>query len=152
MTAKQYLIRARHLDGEINTLLLTKQSAFDSVTRIMQNYDSDGASSTKDPHKYDSLVELELMIDSKTDEYVRTLEEILQTILLVQDIRQRNVLALYYTVKDQKTNKPLTWEQVAVQLHYSWKQTRRIHARALAAVDRILEERGDHDGNMEDDL
>ena len=27
--------------------------------------------------------------------------------------------------------KPLTWEQVAVELHYSWKQTRRIHGRAL---------------------
>lgn len=136
MTAKQYLSRARYLDREINTLLLARQTAYESVTRITQNYDSDGSTGSKDPHKYDRLAELESLIDSKTDEYVDTLEEILQTILQVQDPRQRNVLTLYYTVKDH--GKPLTWEQVAVQLHYSWKQTRRHHARALAAVDKII--------------
>ena len=139
MTAKQYLSRARSLDWEIDTLLLSKQSAFDSVTRITQNYDSDGASSTKDPHKYDSLVELEERIDRKIDEYINAMEEILQTIQQVPDARQRNVLRLYYTVKDKKTKKPLTWEQVAVRANYSYKQTKRHHARGLAAVDRILE-------------
>lgn len=141
MTAKQYLNRARHLDEEINVLLLAKQSAFESLTRITQNYDSDGATGTKDPHKYDRLVEIIGILDSKTDEYVKALEEILETIMLVSDERQRKVLTLYYTVKDKKTNKPLTWEQVAVELHYSWKQTRRIHGRALSAVDEILDGR-----------
>ena len=139
--AKQYLNRARHLDNEIDVLLMAKQSAYDSLNRITQNYDSDCTSGTRDPHKYDRLAELVGLIDNKTDEYVDALKEIMQTIMLVSDERQRKVLTLYYTAKDSKTGKPLTWEQVAVELHYSWKQTRRIHGRALAEVDRILAER-----------
>lgn len=139
MTAKQYLSRARYLDGEIDDKLEQKKTAFDQLTRVTQNYDSDGASSTKDPHKFDRLAELQILLDKLTDEYVNTLVEITETISQVQDERQRRVLTLYYTVKDKDTKKPLTWEQVAVRLHYSWKQTRRIHARGLAAVDRILE-------------
>lgn len=138
MTAKQYLNRARHLDTEIEVLLKAKQAAYEAVTRITQNYDVDNTTGTKDPHKYDRIAELIDIIDRKTDEYVATLEEIVQTIMLVEDDRQRNVLALYYTAKDQKTGKPLTWEQVAVELHYSWKQTRRIHGRALIEIDNIL--------------
>ena len=138
MTAKQYLTRARHLDTEIEVLLKAKQAAYEAVTRITQNYDADNTTGTKDPHKYDRIAELIDIIDRKTDEYVATLEEIVQTIMLVEDDRQRNVLALYYTAKDQKTGKPLTWEQVAVELHYSWKQTRRIHGRALIEIDNIL--------------
>ena len=140
-TAKQYLGRARHLDEEINVLLLAKESAFESLTRITPNYDSDSTSGTRDPHKYDRLAELSELINSKTDEYVDALKDIMQTIMMVSDSRQRNVLILYYTVKDERTSKPLTWEQVAVELHYSWKQTRRIHARALSAVDEIIKER-----------
>ena len=141
MTAKQYLNRARHLDTEIDVLLKSKQAAYEAVTRITQNYDGDVTTGTKDPHKYDRLAELIDTIDRKTDEYVDTLDEIVKTIMLVEDDRQRNVLALYYTAKDPKTKKPLTWEQVAVELHYSWKQTRRIHGRALIAIDNILAER-----------
>lgn len=140
MTAKQYLSRARKLDTDIEVLLKAKQAAYDAVTRITQNYEGDVTTGTKDPHKYDRIAELIDIIDRKTDEYVDTLEEIVQTIMLVEDDRQRNVLTLYYTAKDPKTGKPLTWEQVAVDLHYSWKQTRRIHGRALAAIENILGE------------
>ena len=140
-SAKQYLSRARHLDNDINVLLLARASAYESLTRVTQNYDGDSTTGTKDPHKYDRLVELSAMIDSKTDEYVDALKDILQTIMMVPDDRQRNVLTLYYTAKDEKTGKPLTWEQVAVELHYSWKQTRRIHGRALQSVEDIMNEK-----------
>lgn len=141
LTAKQYLNRARHLDTEIEVLLKAKQAAYEAVTRITQNYEGDVTTGTKDPHKYDRIAELIDIIDKKTDEYVDSLKEIVQTIMLVEDDRQRNVLTLYYTAKDPETWKPMTWEQVAVNLHYSWKQTRRIHARALTAIDNILSER-----------
>lgn len=140
MTAKQYLSRARHLDGEINDKLLQRESIYESLTKITQSYDSDGAQATKDPHKYDRLAEFNNLIDKLIDEYVGTLVDITETISKIPDERQRRVLTLYYTVKDKTTNKPLSWEQVAVELHYSWKQTRRIHARALVAVEEIIGE------------
>ena len=141
MTAKQFMNRARHLDGEIDALRESRRSAFETVTRVTQNYNTDGAQSSRNPHKFERLAELEDYIDQKVDEQLRAVHEILETIMEVQDERQRKVLTLYYTVKDSKTGKPLTWEQVAVELHYSWKQTRRIHGKALAAVDKILAER-----------
>lgn len=152
MNTKQWLGRARHLDLVISNLMETRQSVFDSATRITQSYKGDGVQTTNNPHKFDSLAELESFIDEKIDEYVNITQEILKTIMMIPDERQRNVLLLYYTVKDSKTGKPLTWEQVAVQMNYSYKQTRRIHGKALAVVDRILEERGKDCGNMEKDI
>lgn len=141
MTAKEYLNRARSLDDEINDKILQRQTVFDSITRITQNYESDGATVTKNPHKFDKLAEYSSLLDSLTDEYVNALLEITRTISMVQDEKQRKVLTLYYTVKDTKTHKPLTWEQVAVEAHYSYKHTRRIHAKALCEVERILQAR-----------
>jgi len=142
MTAKQYMNRARHLDGVIHDKRLQRKSLYDSLTGITQNYESDGAQSTKDPHKFDKLAELDSLIDSQINEWLNVLIEITDTISKVQDERQRRVLTLYYTVKDEKTKKPLSWEQVAVELHYSWKQTRRIHAKALQAVEEIIKDEG----------
>jgi len=133
------LSRARHLDGEIDDLMAKKQTAFDALTRVTQNYTTDGAQSSKDPHKFDRYAELMQTLDDLTDQYLAALLEITETIAKVEDERQRRVLTLYYTVKDKATGRPLTWEQVAVTLHYSWKQTRRIHAKALQAVEEILQ-------------
>ena len=138
MTAKQYMARARYLDGVINDKRLQRKSVYDSLTNITQNYESDGAQSTKDPHKFDRLADLDNLIDQQINEWLDVLLEITETISKVQDDRQRRVLTLYYTVKDKKTEKPLSWEQVAVELHYSYKQTKRIHAKALQAVDEII--------------
>lgn len=137
-TAKEYLSRARHLDGEIDDLMSKKQTAFDALTRVTQNYSTDGAQASKDPHKFDRYAELMAMLDNLTDQYFATMLEITETITKVEDERQRRVLTLYYTVKDNATGRPLTWEQVAVALHYSWKQTRRIHAKALQTVEEII--------------
>lgn len=138
MTAKQYMNRARWLDDEINDKLLQRQTVYDSLTKITQNYDSDGSQSTVDPHKFDKLGDYWKLLDNLTDEYILALKEITETIAKLQDGRQRRVLTLYYTVKDKKTGRPLTWEQVAVILHYSWKQTRRIHAKALCEIDKLI--------------
>lgn len=138
MTAKQYMSRARYLDGVINDKRLQRKSIYDSLTKITQNYESDGAQSSKDPHRFDKLADLDNLIDEQINEWLNVLLEITETISKVQDERQRRVLTLYYTVKDEKTKKPLSWEQVAVELHYSWKQTRRIHAKALQSVDEII--------------
>ena len=137
MTAREFLIRARHLDQEINAAEELKRTVRDTLTKTTQSYDSDGAQSTKNPHKFDRLAELMDKVDALTDAYISALVEITETISKVQDGRQRRVLMLYYTVKD-KTGRPLTWEQVAVEMHYSWKQTRRLHAKALQAVDEIM--------------
>lgn len=131
MTAKQYLNRVRRIDKEISALLNMVQRTRDSLESITQNYDSDGSQSTKNPHKYDRLVELESLVDGKIDEQLELKKETLETISKLKDRRQRIVLTEYYL--NMKT-----WEQVAVEINYSWRQVMNIHGNALQEIQKII--------------
>lgn len=124
MTAKQFLSRGRWIEREITSLISTRDETRDRLTHITQNYDSDGAQSTKDPHKFDALVELEYKLDERIDELCAVKTEILDAIGKLEDSRERLALQLYYI--DMKS-----WEQVAVELHYSWRQTMYIRKQAI---------------------
>ena len=130
-TAKQYLNRVRRVDKEITALLRMVEKTKDSVTSITQKYDSDGAQSTKDPHKFDRLVMLESVVDEKVYQLVDLKAEILQTIMKLEDNRQRIVLIEYYL--EMKT-----WEQVAVDMNYSFQHVMRMHGYALQEVQKII--------------
>jgi DNA-directed RNA polymerase specialized sigma subunit len=131
MTAKQYLNRVRRIDKEISALLRLVQKTRESLTTVTQNYDSDGAQNTKNPHKFDRLIELESLVDQKIDDQIALKAEILDTIMKLDDRRQRLVLMEYYI--EMKT-----FEEIAVDIHYSWKQTHRIHAMALKNIEHII--------------
>ena len=131
MTAKQYLNRVRRIDKEIEALLRLVQRTRESLETVTQNYDSDGAQSTKNPHKYDRLVELESLVDEKIDQQIALKAEILNTIMQLEDRRQRLVLMEYYV--EMKT-----WEQVAVDMNYSYMHITRLHGYALKEVQKIL--------------
>ena len=134
MTAKQFLSRGRWIEREISALMRTRDETRDRLTHITQSYDGDGAQSTKDPHKFDALVELEYKLDERIDELCAVKTEILDTICKLEDSRERLALQLYYI--DMKS-----WEQVAVELHYAWQQTMRIRKSAIAHVEELLNER-----------
>ena len=131
MNAKQFLSRGRWIEREITSLIRTRDETRDRLTHITQNYDGDGAQTTKDPHKFDSLVELEDKIDERIDELCAVKTEILDTICKLEDSRERLALQLYYI--DMKT-----WEEVCVEMNYSWKQIMRIRKRAIANVEALL--------------
>lgn len=131
MTAKQWLNRGRRIDQEISKLMETKALIEARLTSITQSYDSDGAQSTKDPHKFDRLVEIDSLISERADELTRTKAEILTTINQLPDSRQRMVLISYYI--DGKT-----WEQTAVDLHYSYMHIMRLHGYALMEIEKML--------------
>ena len=130
-TAKQYLNRVRRIDKEIAALLRLVQSTRESLENTTQNYSSDGAQATKNPHKFDRLVELESLVDSKIDEQIAMKAEILGTIMQLEDRRHRLILMEYYV--EMKT-----FEQVAVDMNYSWRQIMNIHGHALKEVERCL--------------
>ena len=132
MTAKQFLSRGRWIEREITSLIRTRDETRDRLTHITQNYDGDGAQTTKDPHKFDALVELEYKLDERIDALCAVKTEILDTICKLEDSRERLALQLYYI--DMKT-----WEEVCVEMNYSWKQIMRIRKRAIANVEVLLE-------------
>lgn len=57
--------------------------------------------------------------------------ETLRVIGLINDRRIRSILKYYYV-------DGLTWERVCVAVHYSWKQTHRLHKRGLQETEKIL--------------
>ncbi len=131
MTAKQWLNRGRHIDQEIAELENSRKRITERLTSITQNYDSDGAQATKDPHKFDRLAEIDGQISERADELIRIKAEIFATINRLPDRRQRMVLHSYYI--DGKT-----WEQTAVDLSYSWRQVMRIHGHALKEIEVLI--------------
>lgn len=132
MTSKQWLLRVRNIDREIDALLREKQATRDRLTNITQNYSGDGVQSTKDPHKFDRLAELDSLIDSRVSELVRIKAETLNVISCLDNRLQREILCERYL-----GNK--TFEEIAVQVHYSYKQVCRIHGKALIAIAPIIE-------------
>lgn len=135
MDTRQWLGRARNIDREINALLRTKQETRDRLLQMTQGYGSDGSHvPSKDPHKYDRLVELEQLIDQKIDELVDTKREILTAIQMLEDGRQMTVLLDYYV-------RCISLEQTAVEMNYSYANVKKLRARAVQALDRKISQK-----------
>ena len=131
MNAKQWLSRARFIDREIALLQKTKEETRDNLTKITQSYESDGAQMTKDPHKFDRLVEIENMIDQKVDELIDTKKEITAIIFKLDDRNQKLVLISYYL-------RMMTLEKIAVEMNYSFRQIVNIRRHGIMEVQKLI--------------
>ena len=132
MNIRQWLGRARSIDTEIKALEFAKAKAEEAALKITQSYDSDGATSSKDPHKLDRIVVYIDLIEQKKQELIETQREITEAIYKLDDGRQRTTLLNYYV-------NLLTLEEISVVMHYSYRQTKRIKNRAIEALERVLE-------------
>ena len=130
MEARKWLGRARSINREIDALRAAKQEAWDQLTKITQNYNSDGAQSSPDPHKHDRIAELEDQIDRKIRELMLTKAEILMVIGKIQDGRKRTILCDYYI-------RGMTLEQIAVEISYSYAHVKRLRAEGIADVQKM---------------
>lgn len=131
MNAKMWLGRARFIDREIALLQKTKEETRDNLTKITQSYESDGAQMTKDPHKFDRLVEIENMIDQKVDELIDTKKEITAIIFKLDDRNQKLVLISYYL-------RMMTLEKIAVEMNYSFRQIVNIRRHGIMEVQKLI--------------
>lgn len=133
-SASQWLNRARKIDKEINQLVDLAQHTRDKLTNVTQSLDGVNVSGTKDPHKFDSLAILEDSINQKIDELVITKTEIFRMLTRLQNRNQRLALIAYYL--DMRT-----WEQVAVDMHYSYDNIMRLRKLGLIEVEQILQQK-----------
>ena len=132
MTARQWLGRARYIDREIAALETALADARDAATRITQNYEADGAQTSKDPHKLDRIAEYADMLAGKFEELIEVKREIAEAILRLEDGRHRTLLTLYYICGK-------SWEEVAAEMHYQWRQTMRIRREAHEAFEKMAQ-------------
>lgn len=130
-TARAWLGKARGINREIEALMKSIQETREQLTKITQNYSSDGAQATKDPHKYDKLVVLEGTLTEKVNELLEAKKEIADRIEQLEDSRQRTVLFSYYV-------RGKTLEEIAVENHYSYRSTKRHMKSGTEAINKNL--------------
>lgn len=129
MTTKEWLSRAKNIDREIGRLLRERRKAYERCVSITSRVNATCVTGTKDPHKYDTLAEYEMMLDVKIDELYDTKREIQSAIWSVEDGTLRELLERKYIDGE-------SLEQIAVNMKYSYRQTRRLHGRALSEIER----------------
>lgn len=131
MTAREWLYRGWKLDREITALTKMRDETWERVTALTANHGGVVVQGYKDPHKYEKLAELDEKIDKHIDALVDVKRQIVDLIGEIEDSRYRTLLLERYT-------RFKTWEQIAVDMHYSYRQICRMHGEALGAAERAL--------------
>lgn len=131
MTAKEWLSRAREIDGELAALKEAHDIMEAQLTKATQTLTGDTVQTTKDPHAFDRMGELALEIERATKACHEIKAEVLAVIRKLDNSLYRRLLVLRYINGH-------TFEEIAVEMHYSWRQTCRIHGRALIGVAEVL--------------
>ena len=125
-----YLKRYKDLDRHINRLIEEKERWYTKATKVTPTisdmpHGSDGTDSRLEAiHK---MMETEEEINIEIDKYVDMGREIKAVINSVEEENLR--LLLLYRYIDGKT-----FEQITVDMSYSWKQVHRLHSKALNKI------------------
>ena len=133
MTAKEWLGRARKLRLRLSTLEDSKQRAYARAVSSTAGM-SERVSGGEPGDKLAAYAEVSLAADRQIEKLEQVRAEILHVIGQVEDNTLATLLTEYY-VNDK------TWEEVAVQMQYSWRWTMKLHGKALRAVEAILAKR-----------
>lgn len=132
MTPKDFLQRGWHLDREINALLRARAEARSRALTTTRSPDCAPSGGTADPHAtFDRLAELEDTIDRRVDALTAVKQEILTAIAGLEDPRYRTLLTERYV-------NFRTWEEIAVEMHYSFRRVTQLHGEALRALLPII--------------
>ena len=105
------------------------------ATRITPNYDGEGGGTHQDGDKLGaavaSIIEAKSRVSDELEMLCATEREVIDTINKVKDTTLNTLLYERYI-------NGKTFEQIAVQLNYSWRQTCRLHGAALEKVGKMI--------------
>ena len=136
MTVKEWLMRARNLDREIEHLRAEKQDAFDFATKITAECGGEVVQTSKKnttEKKFVSYAEYDEKIHKRVGELFKVKIEIQHAIEKVDDSVLRTLLFTRYI-------QHWTWEQIAVDLHYTYTHVvHNLHPKALNKVKELIE-------------
>lgn len=133
MKAEDWLSSVRRMEKQITFMLGKRQDIIDRLTSTTQNFDGDGAQSTKDPHKFDKLAEINFEIDELIDRTVERKAEIIKALELLDNKTERDALKYYYV-------ELMPWSKVAEKLGRSERRIMTIKKAATQHLDRARQE------------
>ncbi|MBC8546103.1 hypothetical protein H8711_04030 [Clostridiaceae bacterium NSJ-31] len=125
---KQYLLQYRNNESEISRTI-EELTRWESRARRVTSGWSDLSSGTSNQGDriqmcVEKIIEMQNKLAEQIDRGVALREDIEKAIGAVADDRLR--LLLRYRYIDG-----YTWERIAVEMHYSWRQVVRMHGKAL---------------------
>lgn len=127
---KRWLQRYRILDREINQRLDqvdALRSLAERMTSVVTGMPHGGGSKSRED-VYIKLVDLRNEVHQKIDDLVDMQREIESVISLIENTKLRELLfARYVNLK--------AFEQIAADMHYSFRQIYNLHGAALNAID-----------------
>lgn len=133
--AKLFLMQVRLYDTKINAKLEELQHLKDMVTKITPTlHDSPGGGHGSQDKLGDAvarIVDLEAEIDQSVDLYVDEKRRVHEVLDQVQNTDQYNVLHGRYVQYK-------TFEQIAFEMHMTYRNICYIHGRALQTVEELL--------------
>lgn len=133
MTTKEYLGQISRLNLMINNKLTEIAQLKDMAVSISAPQSGERVQTTpnfdKIGTKYAKIDEMERKIDGMVDELVDKKEKIIQQIDSMEDENTYNILFARYIEKK-------TFEVIATEMKYSWRQVVRLHGTALKQFEK----------------
>ena len=129
MTKKEYLRQYISADKEIGRLIDELDAWENLATKITPSYSDMPKAFGEDKTQLavENIVRLQIELNDKIDSLVNLRKEIELTINSIHNPILQNLLRLKYF--DNKT-----WEQIAVDMNYSYRQICRLHGQALSQM------------------
>ena len=128
MTTKEYLQQIGKLNKMINNKMIELTQMKEMAHSIKAMNTDEHVMSSSDPDRigcaYVKIEEMEQKIDRMIDDYVDEKEKIIKQIEGIEDENLYDVLFLKYIAKKR-------FEDIAVEIEKSWRQTIRLHGAAL---------------------
>lgn len=133
MTTKEYLGQISRLNRMINNKLTEIAQLKDMAVSISATQSGERVQTTpnfdKIGTKYAKIDEMERKIDGMVDELADKKEKIIQQIDSMEDENTYNILFARYIEKK-------TFEVIATEMKYSWRQVVRLHGTALKQFEK----------------
>ena len=135
---KTYLQQVKVLDTQINNMLEEMRMLKEMTLKITSTLKQDPVFGSGNKDKLgdavSKIVDLEREINAEVDRFVNTKREVKAVIEQVTDADQAAVLYKRYFLYER-------WEQIACELHCTYRHATRIHGYALQTVAELLKKR-----------